>query len=130
MADLHGSHYDVGYLYVQLLANETAAVRGDIAHRNCASDGIAATVTRCRCRAWAVQTYAAFMQSQVGNSTLIQEVLELFLDWQYSKFLVNGLQFDSQVEMVGIMDAAYHLNIPQIASYIQRTLVRADGAAA
>ncbi len=145
MADLHGSHYDVGYLYVQLLANETAAVRGDIAHRNCVSDGIAATVTRRRCRAWAVQTYAAFMHSEVGNSTLIQEVLELFLDWQYLQFLVHGLPTDFADEMqgtslprgavrdaspsrvpvvpAGIVDAAYAAHMPYVSDYVKRTMV-------
>jgi hypothetical protein len=74
-----------------------------------------------------VQTYTAFFYAECGNDTVVQEVLELFLDWQYRTFLLNALPQDYQDELQGVFDAALDASQPEVAVYVQRTMVGCRG---
>ena len=92
-----GTHYEVGYLYVALLANETT------------------------------DNYNSLVNSLTKNNTLLNDLLGIILDWQYNSYLVHGLPQAYLDEFQGAADAAAAYRVPTLATVLQRGIVREVG---
>jgi hypothetical protein len=65
------------------------------------------------------------MNSLSSNAVIIG-ILGVFMDWQYSSYLVKGLPQAFLEEMQGIKDAATAMGNPDVATYLYRGVVRAS----
>lgn len=62
--------------------------------------------------------------SQLGNNTLLTEVLEAFLDWQYHSFVRKSTPLQFLSELKGVRDGAFKSKkIKKIDKLLERVLV-------
>lgn len=92
LADLYGTHYEVGYMFTTLMPSE------------------------------AIENYNALI-ADITTDTLLQGILGVFMDWQYSSYLVHGLSQDFLDELQGVADAATAMGNTSVSQAMFRALV-------
>jgi hypothetical protein len=93
LANLTGTHYEVGYMFATLMPNE------------------------------AIENYNALI-ADITSDALLQGILGVFMDWQYSSYLVHGLSQDFLDELQGVADAAAAMQNTSVSQAMFRALVR------